>query len=384
QQSLALLKQLALARVDVRREKAFALDIMAFWFENLDQQRARQLYEQCLTIYRELGDQWGIAKSLAELGSLDWVSGNVASALDRVQVALTIQQERGDWREQANSMDILGLIHRHLGHLDEAERLHREALSLSQRIGDRPLLVELTVNLANALLWQGKFVEAHQLTRESLMVCRDLGQQIFEEGYVYTTTCALLLHTGQYQQARQQAAYALSFLGEDVNRQDEGLVHFVLGQLALVEFAFLKAQAAFAESLTIFRKVQQNHMEISLGGLGYVAYHLGQPQRAREHLIETLSRALPIKLYQPVLFGMPCVALLLATTGDVTRAVEVWALATCHPFVANSKWFEDVAGRELETLAASLPPEIAEAAQERGRALDLWETAAALLTELEG
>jgi hypothetical protein len=67
----------------------------------------------------------------------------------------------------------------------------------------------------------------------------------------------------------------------------------------------------------------------------------------------------------------------------VAHAIEVWALAKRHPYVANSQWFEDVAGRELEALAVSLPPEVVEAAQERGRALDLWEEAAVLLEELK-
>ena len=73
----------------------------------------------------------------------------------------------------------------------------------------------------------------------------------------------------------------------------------------------------------------------------------------------------------------------MAHTGDAARAIEIWALAKCQPYVANSKWFEDVAGRELDDLAASLPPEVAEAARERGRGLELWQAAAALLAELE-
>jgi hypothetical protein len=82
-------------------------------------------------------------------------------------------------------------------------------------------------------------------------------------------------------------------------------------------------------------------------------------------------------------FALTGVALLLATTGDHARAVEIWALAKCHPLITHSKWFEDVAGRELSDLAATLPTEAAEAAQARGRTLDLWQTVTALLAELE-
>ena len=50
--------------------------------------------------------------------------------------------------------------------------------------------------------------------------------------------------------------------------------------------------------------------------------------------------------------------------------------------MANSRWFEDVAGRHIAAVAATLPPEVVTAAQERGRARDLEATVAELLVEL--
>ena len=64
--------------------------------------------------------------------------------------------------------------------------------------------------------------------------------------------------------------------------------------------------------------------------------------------------------------------------------MELYALASRYAFVANSQWFEDVAGRHITAAAESLPPEVVVAAQERGRARDLWETARELLGELSG
>jgi hypothetical protein len=39
--------------------------------------------------------------------------------------------------------------------------------------------------------------------------------------------------------------------------------------------------------------------------------------------------------------------------------------------------------RQIAAVAETLPPEVAAAAQERGRARDLWQTAEELLKELE-
>jgi hypothetical protein len=63
-----------------------------------------------------------------------------------------------------------------------------------------------------------------------------------------------------------------------------------------------------------------------------------------------------------------------------------WLQYTCawhpNPFVANSHWFEDVAGRHIAAVAAVLPLDVVAAAQERGWARDLDATVAELLIEL--
>jgi len=62
--------------------------------------------------------------------------------------------------------------------------------------------------------------------------------------------------------------------------------------------------------------------------------------------------------------------------------VELHATALrCAPF-SNSRWWEDVVGVHIAASAASLPPDVVAAAQERGRARDLEATMAELLAEL--
>ena len=66
------------------------------------------------------------------------------------------------------------------------------------------------------------------------------------------------------------------------------------------------------------------------------------------------------------------------------QAVELYALASRYPYVANSRWFEDIAGRHIAAVAATLPPDAVAAAQERGKARDLEATVAELLVKLAG
>jgi hypothetical protein len=62
--------------------------------------------------------------------------------------------------------------------------------------------------------------------------------------------------------------------------------------------------------------------------------------------------------------------------------VEVYALASRYPHVANTQYYEDIAGKHIAAIAATLPPDVVAAAQARGQARDLDATVAELLVEL--
>ena len=93
--------------------------------------------------------------------------------------------------------------------------------------------------------------------------------------------------------------------------------------------------------------------------------------------------AIPFEDFLSLTLVLSGIALLFADQGEVERAVELYALAATQGIVANSKWFDDIAGDAGARAAEGLPTEVAEAAKARGRALDLWETAAELVVELE-
>jgi hypothetical protein len=49
--------------------------------------------------------------------------------------------------------------------------------------------------------------------------------------------------------------------------------------------------------------------------------------------------------------------------------------------VSNWRFWQDVVGKRVAAAAAMLPPQVLAAAQERGRAKDLWAAAEELLAE---
>jgi hypothetical protein len=117
--------------------------------------------------------------------------------------------------------------------------------------------------------------------------------------------------------------------------------------------------------------------------LGYAARVLSQIAQAQRHFLEALRLGMQHEHFLPLIHALLGIALLFVDQGDSERAVELYALASAFGIVANSKWFADIAGDEIAAMAEKLPVEVVEAAKERGRELDLWETAEELLAELE-
>jgi hypothetical protein len=163
----------------------------------------------------------------------------------------------------------------------------------------------------------------------------------------------------------------------------------VLGWTALAGEDYVAAQEWLAQSIAVHREVEyqfaREWLAATLPAAARAAMGLGHRAEAQTYLAEALEIALEIGAYIPMLFLMPIIPVVLADDEDEglkERAVELYAMAESRPFVANSRLFEDIAGRHIRSATADVSPEVVEAAQARGRALDWWETAAKLLDEL--
>ncbi len=390
-QSLALLEELESAdqepvlnsSQDTRPERAFVLRQMGHIVFDSDREGAKRLYRQSLALYQTLGDRWGTARVLGDLGWIALRSGVYDEAKQLHEESLAIGQSLGDQGGILRSLGALIVIALYQGRLEESERLARESLAISQETGNRVGIAYRLGGLGEVLLWLGKFAEAHSRIEESVAIFNDLG---FRSGLVGSNLELgfTKMHLGRYGQARAQGQMGLTLAREFDNRHGIGLSLLVLGSIALAGEAYAEAQQLLQESVAVYQEIrQQDELAWTFVLLGIVARGLGQFSQARKYLYESLRTAIEIRAFRPLMWALPAMALFLADQGQEERAVELYALASRHPLVANSRWFEDVAGKHIAAVAATLPPDVVAAAQERGRARDLWTTAAELLVELE-
>jgi tetratricopeptide (TPR) repeat protein len=95
-----------------------------------DYRTAKSLYQEGLTLRRQLGDTWLIAISLIGLGGVARCQGDAELAHDLLREALTIQRELGNKHGVAWVLQNLGEVAIHRGETANANALFGEALRL--------------------------------------------------------------------------------------------------------------------------------------------------------------------------------------------------------------------------------------------------------------
>ena len=372
--SLAQLGELSSAGQDVRQEQAFALWQTGYTLYDIGHgEDAQQHYQSSLSLYRALGDRWATAAVLYHLGDLLHMLGAYKDAEKLIEEGLAIQQALSDHRGTAGSLRVLGVMP--TCPLEESERLLRQSATAFQAAGDRAHAAETLINLGTTLALLGKPAEAHLQLEKSVAIFEDLGFSGSSSSIALTTLGMADLWLGKYEEARDRAQMGLALAREQEYRLGVQGGLLTLGQLAIAEGRYAQAQQLLQQSRDQGEGGRMSHW--TLPDSAVAAHALGQPDKAWRHICEALRWASERGDFVTLLQALPATALLLADRGEVERAVELYALASRYPSVANSRVFEDVAAA-----AAALPPDVISAAQERGRKQDLDQTIRELLDEL--
>ncbi len=339
------------------------------------------MLEQSLALYRALDDRWWMGHILFHLSAVASWRGQYQKGEQLGRESLAISESLGDRWLHAALLGWLGKFAAYQGRIDEAERMTREALD---ELGGAVLWAGSNVTLDLVYFRSGRFAQARPGFERRAAFYDELGLHMrLVEATDDLVHC--LIHLGLYEQADTLAQSNLRRCIEANYRLYTGRTSQRAALTALARKEPIIARHQLVESIRIFREIVGGpNLADSLAYLGYVEHSLGQQAEAVQHLCKALHLTLEGRFWRSLMHILLGVALVLADKGPRDRAVEVYALASRYPYVANSRWFEDVAGKHIAAVAATLPPDVVAAAQERGRAQDLWVAAEELLTELEG
>jgi predicted ATPase/DNA-binding SARP family transcriptional activator len=152
-------------------------------FLQCEYDRARGRLEEALDLYRDLGDDRGVASAAQMLGSIARERGDYAHSEALHEESLTLWRELGDEAGEARSLNYLGYVAWLQEKHERARELCEETLVRFRRLGDNEGIAWALISLGSSALYAGDRRRAQALLEESLALSREVG---YKEGVAWS------------------------------------------------------------------------------------------------------------------------------------------------------------------------------------------------------
>ena len=133
--------------------------------------------EESVTLFRVLGDHWGLALATSGLGDGVMLTGDLARAHTLYEESLALYQEQGDVWGRATVLQSLALLIWAEGDLAAAGALYEESAQHARMLGDKWDLARALTSAASVALRQNESERARSQATEALRLWRELGNR---------------------------------------------------------------------------------------------------------------------------------------------------------------------------------------------------------------
>ncbi len=142
-----------------------------------DNDRAKALLEESLTLYRKLNEPNDLSKVLNNLGIVAFNQGDYTQAQIYYEESLAIKYRLGDKRSIGLTLTNMAELAHLKGETQRAISLFEEGLVLLKEAGDTQIVAIGLLNLGATIGEQGNYQRASQLLIESLKLFNELGDR---------------------------------------------------------------------------------------------------------------------------------------------------------------------------------------------------------------
>lgn len=340
-----------------------------------DISESRRLYEQGLDLARQLEDKPGMARSLDGLGYLHGFSGDSAELRElRCSESLQLWREIGDEGGIASALGPLAELASARYDFARATSLFEESLSLFRQVGDTREIAGALWNIGNVAMRSGDYEKSKSRFEES----KALYQSLKDIHGVATQLRCL----GEVERSLGNTRRARDLFEEGLagyrSIGDKGCTSAALAGLARVALDqgdLSGAISSILESLSLASEIGLHEVKVKATRLlGLVNLAQGDMELAREHLLASLDMARQQENCEGIAASLEGLAVLVGARTEYERAVELSSAAdrlraSCGVPMAP------VDRVEHEKWKGKLQAELGEvafmAAQEEGRVLSI-------------
>ena len=246
-------------------------------------------HETAVTAARQLGDQSGEAGGLIDLGTLRYLTGDVAGAVAALDQALGIYTALGDRLGQANALTSLGELRRRTDDYPSATVALEAALGRYRDLGDRLGQAGALSELGVVRQLAGDFPGSGAALETALGMYRDLGNVLGQADSIFGLG-AVHRHTGHYPAATLALEAALDMYRDLGDRQGQANTLSHLGAVRRETADYPAATAALVQAQRIHRDLgNRSGLAVALEYLGSVRVLTGDFRGAGRDLTMALG-----------------------------------------------------------------------------------------------
>jgi len=339
--------------------------------------------QRSAALFQALDEPWQQAGVLGSMGEITNRMGDHISGLEIHQQALALSRAAGEPSRMAEAM--IGLAYDQLFYRswETGARLMEEAAVWYRSMGDLGSQAYGEHHLSVSLAWAGRFAKACEMMELALEKEHQVGDHFrIADGTVILGI--VQMHGGWYSQATVTMQKGLEATRQGGYQRDEAFVLAQMGCLALLQKEASQAIVLIQQSVASYRQMGfAGELGMVLGALALAQHILGLTESAWNTLQEALSIAIKAHNRATLITLAAALVVLLVDSGRWEQAVEAYYAGMTDPIVANSCWFADMVGNRIGLARERLPEDVRQAAEQRGREMDFFDLAAAVLAEMQ-
>jgi len=219
-----------------------------------DRQAAIAESEEAKTAYEAVGDRFGVARAVHNLGITAIQQGQLDQAQKYFTQALEIRRPLQDNQGINRALGNLGRISEMRGDLKAAEGYYQQSLSIAREIGDLSATAYALGNLSSLYTSEGQRTKARQYMEESLELSRKIGDKI--------AIASNLANLGIYEfddgnaaAARKDWEEAAATFADAGHKSGVAQVHVLLGSMLYQQGDHAAAKSNYEQALAAAKDI---------------------------------------------------------------------------------------------------------------------------------
>lgn len=241
-----------------------------------------------VALWREIGDQRGLAEALTCTGAALADMGEYARAAAAHEESLALQRARDDQLGISASFNNLANIARHQGDRPRAIRLYEDALAIRRLCGDTATSAVILQNIGQLLREMGEYPRAEAALTESIALHGGTGDQR-QVALALSSLGTSARDQGDYARAREYCDRCLALFHDLGSKADIARTLIDLARVTHETGDDARAAMLAEESLALARATRhQRNTAHALLCVADIARRRGMPEVARARSIEGL------------------------------------------------------------------------------------------------